>query len=603
MKTMRPLIYATLLLSTVTRADDALPPNADPAVKYIGSERCAACHQTQHESFLLTAHSKAAQITDVADEPPPARFEHEPSGNVYEVKVVDGQMLHREFLRNDEGEQLALTQHPMVHTLGSGTHAKSYFFRDGPFHLQSPITYFSDDEQWSMSPGYDEPVHRGFRRTVTVTCVFCHVGSIEQIKRNPYKFEIVESKIGCERCHGPGELHEKRHLENLDWSGDDDTIVHPAELSRELAEALCHQCHTQGVQAINVSGKNDWDFRPGAMITDYRVDFQFRRGDNSMRLVGHVEQMHDSKCYTESDTLTCITCHDPHDPPPVTDALDYYRNKCFQCHDNDSCGEPLDDRVAVNSNDCSKCHMPRGETNVSHFALHDHRIAVHRDESEIDRSTDNAASFEPILDISYLPESEQRRLNGLAKYELHRRHGANPNFANFNIEAATELIQLKQGGMNDPDVDAALVWLARGQGENAIAEALAKQILETQKLETMPRIVATNILAQLAFERQDVEQAVRYYRELDKLHRDGRDIYYLGLSEQNARNTEDAIAALKRSIRIEPSQVAAHAALHAIYASTGRAFEAEIHRRAAEQNQQLQQRYARELQKMKERDR
>jgi tetratricopeptide (TPR) repeat protein len=367
-------------------------------------------------------------------------------------------------------------------------------------------------------------------------------------------------------------------------------------LPRDLSEAICQQCHCQGVQAINVSGKNDWDFRPGLRLTDYRVDFQFRRGDDSMRLVGHVEQMHASKCYIESETLTCVTCHDPHAPPDHSNSLAYFREKCYQCHQDEDCGQTHEKRLSENQNDCSKCHMPRGDTNVSHFALHDHRIGIHRDQP--DRSTAGASSFEPILDITHLPASEQKRLGGLAKYEIHRRHGANPKFADFNIQATGELIQLYQAGKADADVNAALAWLARDQGELQIAEDVAREIRQGEKLETMPRVVATSVLAGMLFARQDFKEAVALYRELDGFHRDGRDSYFRGLCEQNTGNTDKAIEALKQSVEIEPSQVAAHAALVAIYGSLGKIAEAQKHREAVERNQILQQAYARGRQKM-----
>ena len=596
-----------MAILAVSQAQVALsvdpPLNAAAGVKYIGSDQCTGCHESQHSSFQQTLHSRAAQVTDVAVEPKPGRFDHQPSGHSYEVDIVNGKMVHREVLRDESGEQLAMTDKTMSVTLGSGTNAKSYLHRAGPFHIQSPITYFSDDQQWSMSPGYDQPVHRSFRRTITVSCVFCHVGSITQVQRNPYKFEIVESQIGCERCHGPGQLHQQRHQDNPNWQGADDTIVNPSTLSRELSEAICQQCHCQGVQAINVSGKNDWDYRPGLRFTDYRVDFQFRRGDNSMRLVGHVEQMHASKCYTETATLTCVTCHDPHDPPTVQTAgesglIKYYRDKCYQCHEDRACGKPRQQRLAENENDCASCHMPRGETNVSHFALHDHRIGIHT--ATADRSTGDAATFTPILDISHLSEAEQRRLNGLAMYEIHRRHGGNPNFADFDFEATGELIRLKSAGQGDAEVDAALVWLARNQGQIEIAENIARELLSIDD-ESMPRIVATNVLAQITFSRREFQEALSLYRTLDGLHRDGQDTYYLGLSEQNTRNTEKAIEALKRSIDIEPSQVGAHAALHAIYLSTGRPDEANRHKTAADKNRQLQERYAKDEQRKRER--
>ena len=92
-----------------------------------------------------------------------------------------------------------------------------------------------------------------------------------------------------------------------------------------------------------------------------------------------------SRCFQETNKdvadaggkrLDCVTCHDPHDPPirETEKLISYFRDKCLQCHEDQACGKPRRQRVAANDNDCSKCHMPRGETNVSHFALHDHRI-------------------------------------------------------------------------------------------------------------------------------------------------------------------------------------------------------------------------------------
>ena len=90
------------------------PRNAAAGVKYIGADKCAECHQDQHESFLETLHSKAAQVTDIRDEPKPAQFSNQASGNLYQVDVVDGQMVHREKLRDPSGKQLAVTEEKMV---------------------------------------------------------------------------------------------------------------------------------------------------------------------------------------------------------------------------------------------------------------------------------------------------------------------------------------------------------------------------------------------------------------------------------------------------------------------------------------------------------
>ena len=109
LRTIFPFTIATCLaLSPVTASPADPPPNAAAGVKYIGSDQCISCHEDQHESFLRTLHSRAAQVTDISDEPKPDRFDHPPSGNVYEVSFIDGTMIHREVLRSESGEQLAV---------------------------------------------------------------------------------------------------------------------------------------------------------------------------------------------------------------------------------------------------------------------------------------------------------------------------------------------------------------------------------------------------------------------------------------------------------------------------------------------------------------
>lgn len=599
--TIQVLLVAAISTSTFTLATaQPLAPNSHDgnghdSGGYIGSSKCVECHREQHASYLETLHSKTASFTITDKNHKPASFIHKPSGHRYSVGYADQQMIHSESLLSGSGETIKDLTFPMSVTLGSGTKSQSYLTRMNDFYIESPITYYSEPDKWAMSPGYDKIKHDSFRREVTTSCVFCHVGSIEQETDNPYKFKIREASIGCERCHGPGEMHVKRHQQPsalasiLPIAAGADAIVNPRTLSRELSEAICQQCHCQGVQEISVSGKDDWDFRPGMKLTDIRVDYQLGgEHGGSMSLVGHVEQLHQSKCYTETSTLTCITCHDPHHQPALGDLVTHHRNVCNGCHErqgSQTCSQPHEGRVAKNGNDCAQCHMPRGETDVAHFALHNHRIGIHQ--SDKLTSAVAATSFSPILDISYLPISEQKRLDGLLKFEIYQRRGGDPAFAKYLMESTSDLIQLKQSGYSNIDVDAALSRLAWEQKQPQIATRLAMEVLNT-KTQRPASITATSTLARIYFEGQEYAKAIDLYKILSQLHRDPSDAYFLGLCQQNVGLTNAAIDSLLTSVEIDPMQVAARRALQAIYGSIGRDDDAATQARLADDIEHLQ---------------
>ena len=65
---------------------------------------------------------------------------------------------------------------------------------------------------------------------------------------NRYRPPVFQGhEIGCERCHGPGELH-VAHPEII--GGRDMTIVNPASLAPSLRDAVCEQCHLQGEKRV-----------------------------------------------------------------------------------------------------------------------------------------------------------------------------------------------------------------------------------------------------------------------------------------------------------------------------------------------------------------
>jgi Tfp pilus assembly protein PilF len=99
----------------------------------------------------------------------------------------------------------------------------------------------------------------------------------------------------------------------------------------------------------------------------------------SKKFVGHVEQMHASRCFlASSGKMGCSTCHDPHQLPAAAERVAYYRDRCLSCHAEKDCTLPIRVRLKKSSQDsCIDCHMPAGQSDIPHASITDHRIPRH----------------------------------------------------------------------------------------------------------------------------------------------------------------------------------------------------------------------------------
>ena len=587
----------TLLLMTLLATDQSnigarpamaqTPKNINADVKYIGAAACKECHRDQHQSWLQTTHSRSMEKVRPGGAEATGSFHHKASNTDYEVFRKEDVLFHRETQLDNSGQSLSVTEQPILYTIGSGTHGKGYIYRDDVVFGQSPISWYQETGSWDMSPGYDMPFHPGFGRKLNRECFYCHVGQIDRKNDNPNAFAILEEVIGCERCHGPGELHAKRHegiplSSNTNTSEPDDTIANPATLPRVLSEAICQQCHLQAAGKASRAGKDEWDFRPGQRLTDFRIDYQYRLGDDSMKVVGHVEQLHQSKCYQKAQNLTCITCHDPHRTIEPSKSVDHYRSICLHCHDNESCNEPLEQRLSLKNNDCSNCHMPKKGSEVPHTAFTHHRIGIHSDRES---QSEVIAGLTPVLDTSGISQVALERCEALAKFQVMQEDPGANEFRNYGMDAARSLIQLKNAGKDDSESNTVLALLARSQQQPAIAMDLAAEVVEKEKSPNRAKIEATRVLAQLAYQRQDYKKAVGYYLQLTSFAQEPVDHFFLGVSQQNSGDSAAAIASLSRTVELAPNYVEAHRLLSAILKTNNRLDESQYHSELANRHE------------------
>lgn len=222
--------------------------------------------------------------------------------------------------------------------------------------------------------------------------------------------------------------------------------------------------------------------------------------------------------------------------------------------------------------------MPKADTNVAHAAFHHHKIGIHqKPSSPAPPRTPRKLEMIPVLDLSGLSERERIRCEALVKSIHLRGDPMNPDYDHFGYEATEQLIQLKRTGPVDADCDSQLALLAFAQRQPEFAENLAKEAIRKEPRPTLANIEAQALLGKLAFQSGRHAEAVQHYRKVTQLHLDETDAFYLGLCESNVGNVQTAIAALQRSLEINPLQVGPHHALETIYRANNQFAKASYH--------------------------
>ncbi len=563
--------------------------NTTADVQYVGSAACIRCHAEANETYHHTAMSVSMLPVDLDTEPPDGTFDHPLSGRRYAVVRRDGALWHIESKLAD-GEPLVIAEYPVKYVVGSGRHSRTYLVETEGFLVESPITWYSERKRWDMSPGYDRANHLGFERAAGQGCLECHAGRSAALGRSLHRMEVHESAIGCERCHGPGSLHLNKHR-NTDITAIvrskteiDETIVNPAKLSRELSEAICQQCHLRSHASIVARGRDLSDFRPGLPLSQFRNDYRLEAPDTPLTVVSHVEQLHLSRCYANSQTITCLTCHDPHAAKDVERGPPHYNAVCATCHAVDACGAPQSDRERTTlANNCVHCHMPQGETEIPHLAFTHHRIGQHalteprtKDAEMLPRGL---GELRPFHDLSAFSSEERQRSLALAYAEFAYRDEEADHAEVYQRRAWVLLIELHNAGLRDATMEAVLARLAF-QLDPSRAEEFATAALADETLSGQDRCNALFLLGDAAIERRKEPAALPFVIELTKLRRHPLDWLVRAQAERAAGR--DPIPSLEAAVRIGSNLPRIHQRLAEHYMQSGDQARAARHARLSQ---------------------
>lgn len=249
--------------------------------------------------------------------------------------------------------------------VGSGKHGQTPMVRDERGEIREcRLSYHPGRGVWTKTIDHpDAPpdaldyVGRRVSEDAAWQCVNCHTTTASSVL-NPDLKRPQDHGIGCERCHGPG----GNHVKAMELKFSDPAVARPSLATAAEVTRLCAECHREPA--------------PGTAPGSPRfIRFQ---APTFMK----------SRCFTESGSFSCVSCHDPHKNAGTSSAA--YEAVCLDCHSAKKAGGPISDSTTEDAGSravcpvnpaekCLSCHMPKVPEAVPNAEFTDHYIRIRKD--------------------------------------------------------------------------------------------------------------------------------------------------------------------------------------------------------------------------------
>ena len=565
--------HATTRAKSGTKASNPAPPgNTEAGGRYVGSKVCASCHSNIYNSFRQTSMGMSMLPGDANSLasvlPVPATVYDKDSNQYFDVMRKDGGLFQSQYALDADGKELFRQTWKVDYDIGAGANGFGFLIQRDHYLFEAPLSYYTKTHSWGFAPGF-EVQNRGFTRPILGRCITCHSGQANPVAGQVGLYEdppFDELAVGCENCHGPGELHVAERAQELmtgaaPSASADPSIVNPARLSGWLADNICMRCHQGQDVRVEMPGKNIRDFRPGMPLGSYVSIFKIapEAGASPSALpLEHYFGMTLSKCYRASRNLHCITCHDPHVESSAARALDNYRSECLGCHTERSCRLEPTKRLATNPpDDCLTCHMPkRTVTTIAHAALTDHSIPAQAS-SALQPSDQSNHNQKPELLVLSAPSAEWKQLQSIPPVVLLEAYDSLVREGHHDFEPLlTQLIQqVASRPLSDPAV---LRVLARAEFRKDTPAGKLRAIDHMKHLFriTVPNIDDYLFLGDLYTRTQQEEKAVKILEKARSSSPYFREVYeMLASAHMTLGQYGDALAVLRQGIELFPDDV------------------------------------------------
>ena len=512
------LVGLALVIGPGSASAAAAPAQAT----YVGTERCAGCHEAAYEAWSDSHHDLAMQAPTpetVLGDFQNARFEH--FGVVTEFFRRGDDYLVRtdgpDGKRTDYEVAWVFGVYPLQQYLlpleGGRLQALSVAWDSRPDSEGGQRWYHLYPDE---AIGPDDPLHwTGPYHNWNTRCAECHSTDVRKnydAASRRFATRFVEEHVGCEACHGPG----SRHLALAESGGlragasgaagfpvdlkargvwafpEGEAIARRASgLNDNLQIDTCARCHARrGTLGAYRHGRPLSDTHRLSLLGDplYHSDGQIL---DEVYVYGSFLQ---SKMHRAG--VVCSNCHDPH-----SNRLRAQGNGvCTQCHQPSTYDTRAHHRhpVASAGARCVNCHMP-ATTYMGVDARRDHAMGIPRPDLSVMIGTPNACNG------CHAPQDAAWALDALRRWGVSFRHTAR--------HPAVALNALAQGDTRDvatlvalaADSSSAGIWRATALERTAAAGdasalALAAELLKST--EPLLRISAVRSLRSLPIQRR-----------------------------------------------------------------------------------------------------